>query len=188
VMAPAGLSEGEDIFAPVARSSRKRALWLGVNLITAVVASMVIGFFEDTIQKIVALAVLMPIVASMGGNAGTQTVVLVVRGLALGTITHGNTRQVLLKEMLVSVVNSLLWALVVALVAVAWYRDPMLGLVIALAMVINLMVAALSGVIIPILFRRIGIDPALASGVMLTAITDVVGFLSFLGLAAMLLL
>ncbi len=188
VMAPAGLSEGEDIFAPVARSSRKRALWLGVNLITAVVASIVIGFFEDTIQKIVALAVLMPIVASMGGNAGTQTVVLVVRGLALGTITHGNTRQVLLKEMLVSVVNSLLWALVVALVAVAWYRDPMLGLVIALAMVINLMAAALSGVMIPILFRRVGIDPALASGVMLTAITDVVGFLSFLGLAAMLLL
>lgn len=188
VMAPAGLSEEEDIFAPVARSSRNRALWLGVNLITAVVASIVIGFFEDTIQKIVALAVLMPIVASMGGNAGTQTVVLVVRGLALGTITHGNARQVLLKEMLVSVVNSLLWALVVAMVAVVWYRDPMLGVVIALAMVINLMMAALSGVIIPIMFRRIGIDPALASGVMLTAITDVVGFLSFLGLAALLLL
>jgi len=188
VMAPAGLSEEEDIFAPVSRSSRNRALWLGVNLVTAVVASVVIGLFEDTIQKIVALAVLMPIVASMGGNAGTQTVVLVVRGLALGTITHGNTRQVLLKEMLVSVVNSLLWALVVAVVAVVWYRDPMLGLVIALAMVINLMVAAMSGVIIPIMFRRIGIDPALASGVMLTAITDVVGFLSFLGLAALLLL
>lgn len=188
VMAPAGLSEDEDIFAPVARSSRNRALWLGVNLITAVVASVVIGFFEDTIQKIVALAVLMPIVASMGGNAGTQTVVLVVRGLALGTITRGNTRQVLLKEMLVSVVNSLLWALVVAMVAVVWYRDTMLGVVIALAMVINLMVAALSGVIIPIMFRRIGMDPALASGVMLTAITDVVGFLSFLGLAALLLL
>lgn len=188
VMAPAGLSEGEDIFAPVARSSRKRALWLGVNLITAVVASIVIGFFEDTIQKIVALAVLMPIVASMGGNAGTQTVVLVVRGLALGTITHGNTRQLLLKEMMVSVVNSMLWALVVALVAIAWYRDPVLGLVIALAMMINLMVAALFGVIIPIMLRRFGIDPALASGVMLTAITDVVGFFSFLGLAALLLL
>ncbi len=188
VMAPAGLSEGEDIFAPVARSSRKRALWLGVNLITAVVASMVIGFFEDTIQKIVALAVLMPIVASMGGNAGTQTVVLVVRGLALGTITRGNTRQLLLKEMMVSVVNSMLWALVVALVAVAWYRDPVLGLVIALAMMINLMVAALFGVIIPIMLRRVGVDPALASGVMLTAITDVVGFFSFLGLAALLLL
>lgn len=188
VMAPAGLSEGEDIFAPVARSSRKRALWLGINLVTAVVASIVIGFFEDTIQKIVALAVLMPIVASMGGNAGTQTVVLVVRGLALGTITHGNTRRLLLKEMMVSVFNSLLWALVVAMVAIAWYRDPVLGLVIALAMVINLMVAALFGVVIPIMFRRVGIDPALASGVMLTAITDVVGFFSFLGLAALLLL
>ena len=187
VMAPAGLSEGEDIFAPVARSSRKRALWLGVNLITAVAASIVIGFFENTIQKIVALAVLMPIVASMGGNAGTQTVVLVVRGLALGTIGHGNMRQVLIKEMMVSVVNSLLWALVVALVAVVWYRDPVLGLVIALAMMINLMVAALSGVIIPITLRRIGVDPALASGVILTAITDVIGFLSFLGLAALLL-
>lgn len=188
VMAPAGLSEGEDIFAPVARSSRKRALWLGVNLITAVAASIVIGFFEDAIQKIVALAVLMPIVASMGGNAGTQTVVLVVRGLALGTITHGNTRRLLLKEMLVSVFNSLLWALVIAIVAIAWYRDPVLGLVIALAMMINLMVAALFGVIIPIMFRRVGIDPALASGVMLTAITDVVGFFSFLGLATLLLL
>lgn len=188
VMAPAGLSEGEDIFAPVARSSRKRALWLGVNLITAVIASIVIGFFEDTIQKIVALAVLMPIVASMGGNAGTQTVVLVVRGLALGTITHGNTRKVLIKEMMISVVNSLLWALVVALVAIVWYQNAVLGLVIALAMMINLMIAALSGVIIPITLRRVGIDPALASGVILTAITDVVGFFSFLGLAALLLL
>lgn len=188
VMAPAGLSEGEDIFAPVARSSRKRALWLGVNLITAVIASIVIGFFEDTIQKIVALAVLMPIVASMGGNAGTQTVVLVVRGLALGTITHGNTRKVLIKEMMISVVNSLLWALVVALVAIVWYQNAVLGLVIAMAMMINLMIAALSGVIIPITLRRVGIDPALASGVILTAITDVVGFFSFLGLAALLLL
>ncbi len=188
VMAPAGLSEGEDLFAPVARSSRKRAVWLGVNLVTAIVASIVIGFFEDTIQKIVALAVLMPIVASMGGNAGTQTVVLVVRGLALGTIAYGNMRKVLIKEMLVSVVNSLLWSFVVALVAIVWYRDPVLGIVIALAMMINLMVAALAGVIIPVTLRKLGIDPALASGVILTAITDVVGFLSFLGLAALLLL
>lgn len=188
VMAPAGLSEGEDLFAPVGRSSRKRAVWLGVNLVTAIVASIVIGFFEDTIQKIVALAVLMPIVASMGGNAGTQTVVLVVRGLTLGTIAYGNMRKVLIKEMLVSVVNSLLWSFVVALVAIVWYRDPVLGIVIALAMMINLMVAALAGVIIPVTLRKLGIDPALASGVILTAITDVVGFLSFLGLAALLLL
>lgn len=188
IMVPAGLSEGEDIFAPVARSSRHRAVWLGVNLITAVLASFVIGFFEATIQKVVALAVLMPIVASMGGNAGTQTVVLVIRGLSLGTITRSNTRQVLIKELLVSIINSLLWALVVAVVAFVWYRDYMLGLVIAMAMVANLVIAAFSGVLIPLGFRRLGVDPALASGVMLTAITDVVGFFSFLGLAALFLL
>jgi magnesium transporter len=188
VMAPAGLTEDEDIFAPVARSSRNRALWLGVNLVTAVLASMVIGLFEGAIQKIVALAVLMPIVASMGGNAGTQTVVLVVRGLALGTITSANSRRVLIRELLVSIVNSMLWALVVAVIAVAWFRDIRLGFVIAAAMVINLVSAALSGVTIPLFFRRVGIDPALASGVMLTTVTDVVGFFSFLGLAALFLI
>lgn len=187
VMAPAGLAEDEDIFAPVARSSRNRALWLGVNLVTAIIASWVIGLFEQTLSQVVALAVLMPIVASMGGNAGTQTVVLVVRGLALGTVTRSNARRVLIKELLVSMVNSMLWALVVAAVAFAWYRDIRLGFVIALAMMINLVCAAFSGVLIPIAFRRLGIDPALASGVMLTAVTDVVGFLSFLGLAALIL-
>jgi magnesium transporter len=188
VMAPAGLPEDEDIFAPVARSSRNRALWLGVNLVTAILASMVIGLFESTIQRIVALAVLMPIVASMGGNAGTQTVVLVVRGLALGTITSANSRRVLVRELLVSIVNSMLWALVVAVVAVAWFRDVRLGFIIAAAMVINLVSAALSGVTIPLFFRKVGIDPALASGVMLTTVTDVVGFFSFLGLAALFLM
>jgi magnesium transporter len=188
VLAPAGLSEGEDIFAPVARSSRNRALWLGINLITAVLASWVIGFFETTIQKIVALAVLMPIVASMGGNAGTQTVVLVVRGLALGTVTHGNTRRLLIKELAVGVLNSLLWALAVALVALVWYRDGQLSLVIAMAMIVNLVFAALSGVLIPLGLRRVGIDPAIASGVILTAVTDIIGFFSFLGLAAVFLL
>ena len=188
VMAPAGLSEEEDILAPVARSSRNRALWLGVNMLTAVLASVVIGFFESTIQRIVALAVLMPIVASMGGNAGTQTVVLVVRGLALGTITKGNTRRVLLKELAVGVLNSLLWALAVAIIAMVWYKNPALAAVIALAMVVNLVFAALSGVLIPLGLRRIGVDPAIASGVILTTVTDVVGFLAFLGLAALVLL
>ena len=188
VMAPAGLSEEEDILAPVARSSRNRAVWLGVNMLTAVLASVVIGFFESTIQRIVALAVLMPIVASMGGNAGTQTVVLVVRGLALGTITKGNTRRVLLKELAVGVVNSLLWALAVAVIAMVWYKSPALAAVIALAMVVNLVFAALSGVLIPLGLRRVGVDPAIASGVILTTVTDVVGFLAFLGLAAMVLL
>ena len=187
VMAPAGLREDEDIFAPVIRSSRNRAVWLGVNLATAVLASVIIGMFESTIQKVVALAVLMPIVASMGGNAGTQTVVLVVRGMALGTITGRNARQVLIRELAVSLLNSILWAVVIAVVAVLWYKEPKLGLVIGLAMSINLMAAALSGVVIPLAVKRLGVDPALASGVVLTTVTDVVGFLSFLGLAAWIL-
>jgi magnesium transporter len=187
VMAPAGLSETVDIFAPVARSARDRTLWLGINLVTAIVASWVIGLFEDTIQKVVALAVLMPIVASMGGNAGTQTVTLVVRGLALGTITDANARRLLVRELMVGVLNSMLWAFIVGLIAVVWFHDLGLGLVIALAMIINLVFAALAGVVIPVGVRRLGIDPALASGVALTTVTDVVGFLSFLGLATVLL-
>ncbi len=188
VMAPAGLSEEEDLFAPVARSARNRAVWLGVNLITAILASWVISFFEPIIKQVVALAVLMPIVASMGGNAGTQTVTLVVRGLALGTITDSNARRILVKELLVSVSNGMIWALVVAIVAVVWYENQLLALVIGLAMVINLVVAALAGVFIPITVRKLGIDPALASGVGLTTVTDVVGFFVFLGLATMLLI
>jgi len=184
VMAPAGLSEEEDIFAPVLRSSGRRAVWLGVNLITAFIASWVISFFESTIEKAVALAVLMPIVASMGGNAGTQTLTLVVRGLALGTITTANARRVLSRELMVGAVNGILWALVVAVVAILWYRNYLLGLLIGVAMLINLAFAALSGAIIPVIVRRMGIDPALASGVILTTVTDVAGFLAFLGLAA----
>lgn len=188
VMAPAGLSEEVDIFAPVVRSARDRAVWLGVNLITAVIASWVIGLFEGTIEKVVALAVLMPIVASMGGNAGTQTVTLVVRGLAVGTITDANARRLLVSELMVGVLNSMLWALIVALVAVAWFHNLALGLIIALAMIINLVFAALAGVVIPVAVRRLGVDPALASGVALTTVTDVVGFLSFLGLATLFLI
>lgn len=188
VMAPAGLSEEVDIFAPVIRSARDRAVWLGVNLITAVLASWVIGLFEDTIRKVIALAVLMPIVASMGGNAGTQTVTLVVRGLAVGTITDANARRLLVRELMVGVLNSMLWALIVALVAVAWFHNLALGLIIALAMIINLVFAALAGVIIPVAVHRLGIDPALASGVALTTVTDVVGFLAFLGLATLFLI
>lgn len=188
IMAPAGLSEEVDIFAPVVRSARDRAVWLGVNLITAVIASWVIGLFEGTIEKVVALAVLMPIVASMGGNAGTQTVTLVVRGLAVGTITDANARRLLVRELMVGVLNSMLWALIVALVAIAWFHNLALGLIIALAMIINLVFAALAGVVIPVAVRRLGIDPALASGVALTTVTDVVGFLAFLGLATLFLI
>lgn len=187
VLAPAGLREDEDLFAPVRSSIRGRAVWLGVNLLTAVMASWVIGLFEDTIRSVIALAVLMPIVASMGGNAGTQTLTVVIRGLALGVITNSNARRVLIKELLISVMNSMIWAVAVAIIAIVWYRMPSLGLVIALAMSVNLLVAALAGVSIPIVVRKMGIDPALASGVMLTTITDVVGFFVFLGLASLIL-
>jgi magnesium transporter len=188
VMAPAGLSEDQDIFAPVARSSRRRGIWLGVNLVTAFIASWVIGLFEQTIQQVVALAVLMPIVASMGGNAGTQTLTLVVRGLAVGTISESNARRLLTRELMIGAVNGLIWALVVAVVAVWWYANLVIGAVIAAAMVINLAFAALSGVGIPFLVRRFGVDPALASGVILTTVTDVVGFFAFLGLATLFLI
>lgn len=188
VMAPAGLSEDVDIFGPVVRSARDRAVWLGINLVTAIIASWVIGLFENTIEKVVALAVLMPIVASMGGNAGTQTVTLVVRGLALGTITDANARPLLIKEFMVGALNSMLWAFIVAVVAIMWFHNLGLGVVIALAMVVNLVCAALAGVLIPVGVRRLGIDPALASGVALTTVTDVVGFFSFLGLATLILL
>ncbi len=188
VMARAGLKQEEDLFAPVARSARSRALWLGVNLITAIVASWVISQFEDTIERLVALAVLMPIVASMGGNAGTQTLTVVIRGLSLGTITRTNLGRVLKKEFLVGGLNGLIWAMAVALVTTLWYRDIELGAVIALAMIINLVVAAVSGVLLPILISRLGIDPALAGGVALTTVTDVVGFFSLLALAALFLL
>jgi magnesium transporter len=187
VMAPAGLSEDQDIFAPVARSSRRRGVWLGVNLVTAFIASWVIGLFEQTIQQVVALAVLMPIVASMGGNAGTQTLTLVVRGLAVGTISESNARRLLTRELMIGAVNGLVWALVVAAVAVWWYANLVIGAVIAAAMIINLGFAALSGVGIPFLVRRFGVDPALASGVILTTVTDVVGFFAFLGLATLFL-
>lgn len=187
VLAPAGLSEEEDIFAPVTRSSRRRGVWLGVNLVTAVIASWVIGLFEQTIQQVVALAVLMPIVASMGGNAGTQTLTLVVRGLAVGTISESNARRLLSRELMIGAVNGLIWALVVAAVAVWWYGNIMIGVLIAAAMVINLGFAALSGVAIPFAVRRFGVDPALASGVILTTVTDVVGFFAFLGLATLFL-
>ena len=188
VMAPAGLSEEQDIFAPVARSSRHRAVWLGVNLITAFIASWVIGLFEHTIEKVVAVAVLMPIVASMGGNAGTQTLTLVVRGLAMGTISESNARRVLSRELMIGAVNGLIWALVVALVTLLWFHHWLLGVLIGAAMIINLAFAALSGVLIPLLVRKVGVDPALASAVILTTVTDVVGFFAFLGLATVFLI
>jgi len=184
----AGLSEDEDLFSPVRRSARSRAIWLGINLATAFLASWVIGNFEATLQQVVALAVLMPIVASMGGVAGTQTLTMIVRGIALGQVASGNVRRLLNKELLVAALNGMLWSLVVGVVAALWFSDPMIGVVIAAAMAINLMAAALAGVMIPIILKRMNIDPALAGGVVLTTVTDCVGFLAFLGLGTVLLL
>lgn len=183
----AGLSETEDMFAPVLLSARRRALWLGVNLLTAFLAAWVIGRFEATIQQVVALAVLMPVVASMGGIAGTQTLTLAIRGLAVGHLTSKNARWLLKKEMAVAAINSIVWAVVVALIAKLWFHDTQIALVIGVAISINLIVAAFAGALLPLLLERFGIDPALAGGVILTTVTDVVGFLAFLGLATVFL-
>ncbi len=183
----AGLSETEDIFAPVLLSARRRALWLGVNLLTAFLAAWVIGRFEATIQQVVALAVLMPVVASMGGIAGTQTLTLAIRGLAVGHLTAKNARWLLRKEMAVAAINSVGWAVVVALTARVWFHDTEIALVIGAAISINLLAAAFAGALLPLLLERFGIDPALAGGVILTTVTDVVGFLAFLGLATIFL-
>jgi len=187
LMSMAGLSEEDDMFAPVVTSSRRRTVWLGINLLTALLASWVIGLFGATIEKQVALAILMPIVASMGGIAGNQTLTLMIRGIALGQVSSGNARRLLNKEMLVGMLNGFTWALIISAIVILWFDDLLLGAIIAAAMLINLIVAALAGATIPLLLQRLGIDPALAGGVVLTTVTDVVGFLSFLGLAAMVL-
>jgi magnesium transporter len=179
-----GIGEDEDTFATVMQTAPRRAVWLGINLLTAFIASSVINLFQDTIEKVVALAVLMPIVASMGGVAGTQTLTVLIRGLAMGQLNSRNQRWLVAREALVGIANGILWALVVAAAASIWFKDWTLGLVIAAAMMINLMTAGLAGAVIPLTLKRLGIDPALAGGVVLTTVTDVVGFLSFLGLAA----
>ena len=184
----AGLSEEDDLFAPVLVSTRRRTLWLGVNLATALLAAWVIGLFEATIQQLVALAVLMPVVASMGGIAGSQTLTIVIRGMALGQIAARNVGWLLGKELSVGLLNSLCWALVVGAIAWLWFGDPGLGVIVGCALVINLVVAALAGASIPLLLRRLLVDPALAGGVVLTTVTDVVGFMTFLGLGALFLI
>ena len=183
-MGQAGLSEDEDMFAPVMSSSKRRAIWLGINLITAFLASLVISQFEDVLKQYVALAVLMPIVASMGGIAGSQTLTLTIRGIALGQLTFNNARWLVLKELAVGSINSLIWAAVVGIAAGLWYDNINLAALIATAMSINLVIAALSGAILPLLLQRMKIDPALAGGVLLTTVTDIVGFLAFLGMAS----
>ncbi len=185
LMSMAGLDEDEDTFAPILKTTRSRALWLGINLITAFIASAVIGIFEATIEKVVALAVLMPIVASMGGIAGTQALTLVIRGMALGHVERSNAGWLLNRELVVGTLNGILWAVVVAAAAILWFDDLVIGAIIACALVINLIVAALAGTTLPLILKARGIDPALAGGVLLTTITDVVGFMAVLGLATL---
>ena len=188
VLNMAGLTDEEDIFAPIIPSTRRRAIWLGINLITALIASGVISLFQDTIEKVVALAVLMPIVASMGGIAGSQTLTLVIRGIALGNISSTNSKSLLIKEISVGLLNSFLWASVTGIVSSYWFNNYLIGVVIGIAMIANLVFAALSGVLIPILLKKIGVDPALGGSVILTTITDVIGFFSFLALGTIFLL
>ena len=184
LLAMAGLSDTEDTFSPIARTAPRRALWLGVNLITAILASTAISMFEETLDKVVALAILMPIVASMGGVAGSQTLTVMIRGMALGQVERGNLSWLLSKEFTVGAVNGLLYALIVGAVVSLWFQDITMALIIGAAMAINLMAAALTGTLLPVLLRSIKIDPALAGSVILTTVTDIVGFVSFLGLAA----
>ena len=187
-LSAAGLDEDEDMFSPVQRAFRRRLLWLGINLCTAFIAASVVGEFEGTIQRLVALAVLMPIVAGMGGNAGTQVLALMIRGLALGQIGRSNARVLLWKEVRVALINGVVLGALLGIIVFVWYRDIPLSLVIASALTINLCAAALGGVLVPLTLKRMGFDPALAGGVILTTVTDVMGFFSFLGLATLILL
>jgi len=184
VMSMAGLDEEDDVFAPVIESTKSRSVWLGVNLVTVFIAVFFIGLFEATLQEKIALAVLMPVVASMGGIAGTQTLILVTRGIATGRVTHSNLKILLNKEVAIGFLNGILWSLIIGIATYAWFADLILSLVIALAIIVNLIFAAFSGAFLPSLLIKFKIDPALAGGVILTTITDVIGFVAFLGLAA----
>jgi magnesium transporter len=188
IMSMAGLDEESDMFAPATVSARQRGVWLGLNLATALLASWVIGLFDATIEQVVALAVLMPIVASMGGIAGSQTLTLVIRGIALGQIGRANARKLLMKEITIGLLNGALWALVVAGVTILWFGNYQIGWIIGAAIIVNLFVAAVAGACIPLFLKKMGADPALGGGVMLTTVTDVVGFFVFLGLASVVLL
>jgi len=187
VMSMAGLQDEEDLFAGIVPSTRRRLLWLGINLVTAFMAAAVVKSFEGTIEKVAALAALMPIVASMGGIAGTQTVTLIIRGLALGQVQWSNARWLLFKEIAVGGLNGLLWALVVGAVTVAWFGTWQIAFIIGAAMLVNLLAAAAVGVLVPLTLRRLDIDPALSAGVIITTFTDCIGFATLLGLGAIFL-
>lgn len=188
LMSMAGLGEEDDLFAPITVSAKRRAVWLGINLLTAFLASFVIGLFEATVQQLVALAVLMPVVASMGGIAGSQTLTIVIRGLALDKLNDSNTKSLLVKELGVGLLNGILWAAVVGVVAYLWFGSETLGVIIGAAILINLIAAAFSGMLIPLVLNKLNLDPALSGSVVLTTVTDVIGFMSFLGLATLFLI
>ncbi len=188
LMSAAGLDEEDDMFAPAAKSAKRRALWLGVNLCTALVVASVVDLFQTTIDKIVLLAVLMPIVPSMCGVAGTQSLVITTRALALGQVDRSNAGGILRKEVLVGMLNGLAWSLVIGTFTYLWFENWRIGVVIAAAMITNLIVAAGAGFGVPLLLRSVGIDPAIAGGVVLITVTDVVGYMSFLGFATWFLL
>jgi magnesium transporter len=188
VLTMVGLDEEDDMFAPVVQSALRRWIWLGVNLVTALLAAMVLYAFEPTLDQLVATAVLFPIVMSMGGIAGTQTLTLMVRGMATGQVSAGNTPALLRKELLVGLLNGIVFSVVIAAIAVFWYGDIPLGLVMAAAILLNLFAGALAGALVPLVLKRMSIDPALAGGVVLTTVTDVIGIVAFIGLATFLLL
>ena len=185
----AGLDDEDDIFAPVILSTKRRAVWLGMNLITAFVVAGAIGLFQEILQQIVILAVLMPIVASMGGVAGNQTLILVIRGIAMGKIQRSNARKLLIKESSVALLNGFTWSIVVSVLAVVLFQTTWeIGLIVGAAMLLNIFASAIAGVAIPFLLKKMGIDPALAGGVLMITLTDVLGFVTFLGLATLFLL
>ena len=188
LMGAVGLDEEDDMFAPVFKSATRRALWLGINLGTAFLAAAVVDQFKTTLDAIVLLAVLMPIVPSMGGVAGTQSLVIITRAIALGQINSANARGILRKELLVGVLNGLGWATIVSLFTYLWIGDWRIGGILGCAMIINMFVAAGAGYFIPVTLKRLKVDPALAGGVVLTTVTDVVGYMAFLGLAAIFLM
>ena len=188
VMRMAGLDGEDDMFAPVLISSKRRAIWLGINLLTALVAAYAIGFFTVALEQIVALAILMPVVASMGGIAGSQTLTLMIRGMATGQVGLGNAKHLLSREFSISIFNSFIWALVLAGITFLWFKEWNIGLVIAMALTINLIAGATAGVLVPLILRRLSIDPAIAGGVVLTTVTDIVGYVSFLGLGSVYLI
>ena len=187
VLNMAGLKKDDDIFAPVIQSTKRRTLWLGANFLTALLAAAAIGIFEATIEKVVALAILMPIVASMGGIAGSQSLALVIRAQALDQIGSSNSKLLILKESAIGLLNGIIWSGVIAAIVYFWFDSVFLGGVIAAAIMINLIIGAISGVSLPLILEKLDIDPALAGGVILTTITDVVGFVSLLGIATFLM-